>query len=56
MSYLINRLREPSTWAGLALTVSQAAPAIIGHAPGAITTCLFGLAAILFPEGQKAAA
>lgn len=53
MNYLINRLREPSTWAGLGLVLTQAANAWATRDPGALIAAAAGAAAILTPERRQ---
>lgn len=45
-----SRLYEPSTWAGLALIISQAANAYATKDPAAIGSVFAGLAAVFLPE------
>lgn len=48
---LKNRLREPSTWAGLAAIFASAMHAAATKDPAAIGAVAAGLAAVLLPEG-----
>ena len=50
MTYLKNRFREPSTWAGLAALLASAAQAWATKDPQAIGAVAAGLAAIFAPE------
>jgi len=54
MNYFLKRLKEPSTWAGIGLLVSQAVSAYSTRDPVAIVSVIGGVAAVLAPE--KAAA
>lgn len=46
--YLINRLREPSTWAGLGVVISQGAQIAMDPTDmNAIATLVFGLVAVV---------
>lgn len=54
MQYLKNRLREPSTWLGLAMLLSQGAAAVSTRDPAAIGAVVTGLAGVLMPEGKAA--
>lgn len=47
---IANRLKEPSTWAGLALIVSQGMQAYATKDPVAIGSVFAGIAAVLMPE------
>lgn len=49
-TYLKNRLSEPSTWAGVALLLAQAAQAVATKDPQAIAAVVAGAAAVLLPE------
>lgn len=53
MTYLRQRMQEPSTWAGLAIVASQALAA--SGRPGAAIAAglLAGLAAVLVPEAGR---
>lgn len=53
--YLIARLAEPSTWAGLAVAGTQLAAAVSTHNPVAIATTAAGVVAALVPEQKPAA-
>lgn len=46
-AYLLRRLREPSTWAGLALVLGVSLPAEAAQ----LGATLAGLVAVLLPEG-----
>jgi hypothetical protein len=50
LNFLLARLREPSTWAGLASIMGTAAHAIATRDPQAIVATLAGVAAVLVPE------
>ena len=53
MTYILKRLAEPSSWAGLAAIISAAATAAATKDPQAIGALAAGLAALLLPEGRK---
>lgn len=53
LAYLLTRLSEPSTYAGVAAIAAGAHAALTGHA-GGIATVLGGVAAVLMPEGASA--
>lgn len=55
MNYLLSRLREPSSWAGLASIISAAAAAAATKDPQAIGALVAGLAALLLPEKRSPA-
>lgn len=48
-AYLLRRLREPSTWAGLALVLGVSLPHELAAQLGAVAA---GLVAVLLPEGR----
>lgn len=48
-AFILRRLREPSTWAGLALIVGVAIPHELATELGMLAA---GLAAVLLPEGK----
>lgn len=50
MSWIINRLREPSTWAGIGLIVTQAAQAWATRDPSAVVAVLGGILAAVAKE------
>jgi hypothetical protein len=50
MTFFLNRMREPSTWCGLAILATQAVAAFAQRDPAAIGTAVAGLVAILMPE------
>lgn len=51
MKVIANRLREPSTWAGVSmLMLAFGVPAGVGEALAQVGAGLAGLAAILMPE------
>jgi hypothetical protein len=54
MSYFKNRLREPSTWAGLASVLATAVQAYATRDPQAIGATVAGLVAIATPEKKAA--
>lgn len=54
MRYFAKRLTEASTWAGLALAVSQGARAWATKDPVAACAAIGGVVAILVPEKQPA--
>lgn len=47
MNFLKARLREPSTWAGLGLTIASIAQAVATKDPATIIGAVFGAAAAL---------
>ncbi len=53
MNWIINRLREPSTWAGVGLVITQAAQAWATRDPSAIMAVLGGLLAMATSEAKK---
>jgi hypothetical protein len=54
MKWLLARLSEPSTWAGLGLFASQLLPAIATHNPVAIVGAVAGALAAVTPEKTPA--
>lgn len=48
-AFILHRLREPSTWAGLALIMGVAIPHELATEIGALVA---GLVAVLMPEGK----
>lgn len=50
MNTILSRMREPSSWAGLALLISQAAQAFATRDPASIGAVVAGVAAIVIPE------
>lgn len=50
---IANRLREPSTWAGIAAIVASAAQAYATRDPNAIAATVTGAVAMLLPEARK---
>ena len=52
-SYLLSLIRQPSTWAGIGLVVTQASQAVATRDPQAIGATLAGVLAILAPEGLR---
>jgi len=50
---VVNRLREPSTWAGFASILAAAAHAYATRDPAAIGATVAGIAAVLMPERSK---
>lgn len=52
---LLARLREPSTWAGLALVVQAGAQAVATQDPQAIGATAAAVAAMLLPERRDRA-
>ena len=52
-NWVLRRLSEPSTWAGVALVVSHAAAAVATRNPADIAAVFGGLAAMLAKEGSK---
>ena len=49
-TYVLERLKEPSTWAGVALIVQMAAQAAAAPTPGAIGATVAAVLAMLMPE------
>jgi hypothetical protein len=54
MKWLLARLAEPSTWAGLAVFASQVLPAVATHNPLAIAAAVGGALAAVTPEKSAA--
>lgn len=54
MQWILSRLREPSTWAGVGLVITQAAQAWATRDYSAIVAVLGGLLAMAAPEAKKA--
>ena len=52
MGFFKARLREPSTWAGLGLTVYSLAQAWATKDPAAIAAAVGGIIATVAPEGK----
>lgn len=50
---LMQRLREPSTWAGIAAVVGSIAQAVATKSPEAIGAAVAGVLAIVMPEGKR---
>lgn len=50
---ILARLREPSTWAGIGLVMTQAATAYATRDPAAVGAVVAGLASIVAPEGRS---
>ncbi len=50
MNYLLQRLREPSTWAGLAAIMGTAAHAVATKDPQAIAATVAGVVAVIAPD------
>lgn len=53
MSFLLQRLREPSSWAGIGAIIASAAQAVATKDPAAIGATVAGIAALVVPEGRK---
>lgn len=53
-AFLLNQLRQPSSWAGLATILASVAQAIATKDPQAIGAVVAGVAAIVLQEPQKA--
>jgi len=53
LSFLLNRLREPSSWVGLATIAAQAADALATRDPMKIAVVLGGVAAVVMPEASS---
>ena len=49
-NYLTTRLREPSTWAGIAAIIQSAALVYTTRDPQALGSLVAGVAAIVMPE------
>ncbi len=54
MNWLFARLKEPSTYAGIAAFAAQILPAIATHNPVAIITVVGGALAAVLPESTPA--
>ncbi|MGN6526699.1 MAG: hypothetical protein ACTHL8_09940 [Burkholderiaceae bacterium] len=54
MKWLIARLAEPSTWAGLGVFATQIIPAIQTHNTGAIVATVLGAVSAIVPEKSGA--
>jgi hypothetical protein len=54
MKWLLARLSEPSTWAGVGVFASQLLPAIATHNPIAIVGVIAGALAAVTPEQAPA--
>lgn len=54
MKWLLARLTEPSTWAGIGVFASQILPAIATHNPVAIVGVVVGALAAVAPEKSAA--
>jgi len=50
MNFFLQRLREPSTWAGIAAVMATGAQAWATKDPGAICATVAGAVAVLAPE------
>jgi DNA primase len=48
--FVLDRLKEPSSWAGIAAAASQVATAVQSRDPAAIATVVLGAIAVLRPE------
>lgn len=53
MNALLNRLSEPSSWAGIAAVIGSIAQAVATKDPTAIGAAAAGVAAFLMPEGSR---
>jgi len=53
MNFLLKRLAEPSTWAGVAAIIGSAAQAMATKDPTAIGATVAGVAALVMPEARK---
>lgn len=53
MGYIANRLKEPSTWAGLAMLLQYGAQAVATRDPQAIGAAVAALVAVAAPEARK---
>lgn len=54
MSYLLSRLKEPSTWAGFGVFVPSIVAVLAGqHDAQSLGTLLMGLIAVFIPEAKK---
>lgn len=54
MKWLLARLREPSTWAGLAAFAGAVAPAVQTHNTGAIVVSVLGAVAAVTSDKPAA--
>jgi hypothetical protein len=54
MKWLLARLAEPSTWAGIGLFATQIVPAVVTHNPVAIVTVLAGAVSAFTSEKSAA--
>lgn len=50
MKYFLNRLREPSTWAGIGAVCIAGAQAVATRDPAAMGALLAGIVAVLVPD------
>lgn len=50
MDFFKNRMREPSTWVGLAMLLTQAASAVATKDPAAIGAAVAGVLGMVLPE------
>jgi hypothetical protein len=53
MNFVTQRLREPSSWAGIGAIISMGAHAVATKDPQAIAGTLAGVLALLMPEAKK---
>ena len=54
LKYLLARLAEPSTWAGLAVHAATVQAAVATHNPLAIGAAVAGVVAAVLPEAASA--
>jgi hypothetical protein len=54
--YLLARIAEPSTWAGLAVHAATVQAAVATHNPAAIVAAAAGVVAAVLPESKPAGA
>ena len=53
-SYLVARIKEPSTWAGVGTLIYAGAHAVATRDPASIAAVVAGVGAVVAPEGHKA--
>lgn len=53
MNFLLRRLAEPSSWAGIGAIIASAAQAVATKDPTAIGATVAGVAALVMPEARK---
>lgn len=55
LKFILARLAEPSTWAGLAVHAATVQAAVATHDPVAIAAAVAGVVAAVLPESKPAA-